>query len=347
MPVPLAPLRATAGAVIVAVALLVPTAAGAESGTEIGDARTIVSIVKADFDKEERELTIGDVVRQDEVIEVSDDGRGEFRLNDDTKLALGPGARMVLDKFVYDSDKKTGSIILDLTKGAFRFITGVASKPTYLIRTPNAAITVRGTIFDVYVLPDDSAWLLLHEGGVEVTSSKNVCHVLDRPGQLIQVDSGGEVSKPLNWKDMPGRDAADFDVAFPFVADMPPQIEPVPPTTRSAVVDAALPDADPKVCANASKPKPKTQKADDDRPKKKKKKTKRQASNDDDNYDPPPRKTVKRTPKYEEPAEDYGNGGARGMDIIIRGGGGFPGGYGGRPGGYGGGGGGGYGGKPH
>jgi len=337
LPALLLSLRAAAGAVIVAVALLAPIAAGAESGTEIGDARTIISIVKADFDKEERELTIGDIVRQDEVIEVSEDGRGEFRLNDDTKLALGPGARMVLDKFVYDSDKKTGSIILDLTKGAFRFITGVASKPTYLIRTPNAAITVRGTIFDMYVLPDDSAWLLLHEGAVEVTSQKNVCHVLDRPGQLIQVDSGGGVSKPLNWKDMPGRDAADFDVAFPFVADMPPQIEPVPSTTRSAVVDAAFPEAEPKACANASKPKPKIQKADDDKPKKKKKK---QASND--NYDPPPRKTVKRTPKYEEPAEDYGSGGARGMDIIIRGGGGFPGG--GR--GYGGGG-GGYGGKPH
>ena len=327
---PLPSWRATAGAIVAAVVLLAPLAAAAESGTEIGDARTIVSIVKADFDKEERELTIGDIVRQDEVIEVSQDGRGEFRLNDDTKLALGPGARMVLDKFVYDSDKKTGSIILDLTKGAFRFITGVASKPTYLIRTPNAAITVRGTIFDVYVLPDDSAWLLLHEGGVEVTSAKNVCHVLDRPGQLIQIDSGGSVSKPLNWKDMPGRDAADFDVAFPFVADTPPQIEPVPPTTRSAVVDAAFPEAEPKDCANASKPKPKTQKADDDTPKKKKK---RQASNDDNNYDPPPRKTVKRTPKYEEPDDDYGAGGARGMDIIIRGGGGF----GGRPGGYGGG----------
>ena len=340
---PLPSWRATAGATVAAVVLLAPLAAAAESGTEIGDARTIVSIVKADFDKEERELTIGDIVRQDEVIEVSQDGRGEFRLNDDTKLALGPGARMVLDKFVYDSDKKTGSIILDLTKGAFRFITGVASKPTYLIRTPNAAITVRGTIFDVYVLPDDSAWLLLHEGAVEVTSQKNVCHVLDRAGQLIQIDSGGSVSKPLNWKDMPGRDAADFDVAFPFVADTPPQIEPVPTTTRSAVVDAAFPDAEPKDCANASKPKPKTQKADDDTPKKKKK---RQASNDDNNYDPPPRKTVKRTPKYEEPDDDYGAGGARGMDIIIRGGGGF----GGRPGGYGGGGGGhgdggGYGGK--
>src|SRR5688572_9705544 len=154
---PLPRLRATAGALAAGLALLSPFAATAETGAEIGDARTIVSIVKADFDKEERELTIGDVVRQDEVIEVSDDGKGEFRLNDDTKLALGPGSRMVLDKFVYDSDKKAGSIVLDLTKGAFRFITGVASKPTYLIRTPNASITVRGTIFDTYILPDSSA----------------------------------------------------------------------------------------------------------------------------------------------------------------------------------------------
>ncbi len=246
-----------------AIALLAVGAAHAESGTEIGDARTIVSIVKADFDKEERELTIGDVVRQDEVIEVSDDGRGEFRLNDDTKLALGPGARMVLDKFVYDSDKKAGSIVLDLTKGAFRFITGIAAKPTYLIRTPNASITVRGTIFDAFVLPDDSAWLLLHEGAIEVTSAKNECHVLDRPGQLIQIDGSGTVSKPVNWRDMPDRDAADFDVAFPFVGEAP-QIEPMPTTTRDGVVDASFPEAEAKPCTNTAKPK--TQKADSDKP---------------------------------------------------------------------------------
>lgn len=65
---------------------------GAESGDSIGDARTIVSVVKADFEKEERSLTVGDSVRQNEIIEVSLDGKGEFRLNDDTKLALGPVA---------------------------------------------------------------------------------------------------------------------------------------------------------------------------------------------------------------------------------------------------------------
>jgi hypothetical protein len=101
---------------------LAALSARAASGDSIGDARTIVSVVKADFEKQERDLVVGDNVHQNEVIEVSADGRGEFRLNDDTKLALGPGSRLVLDKFVYDSDKKAGSIVLDLTKGAFRFI---------------------------------------------------------------------------------------------------------------------------------------------------------------------------------------------------------------------------------
>ncbi len=317
-------------------ALVVVAPAHAESGTEIGDARTIVSVVKADFDEEVRELTIGDIVRQDEVIEVADDGRGEFRLLDDTKLALGPGSRMVLDRFVYDSDRKAGTVILDLAKGAFRFITGVATKPTYQIRTPNASITVRGTIFDAYVLPDDSAWLLLHEGAIEVTSKKNVCHVLDQPGQLIQVDSEGTVSRPLNWSQVQGRDAADFDIAFPFVGEHP-QIDPIPPTTRAEVIEAAYPEAEPKKCANAVSP-PKSRKADKPKPPKKRQ-TKSQK----------PSKSAKRKTTYQAD-DDYG-GGARAMDIIIRGGiggGGYrPGG--GRPsgGGYGGGsrGSGGYGGR--
>lgn len=299
-------------------------AAMAGPGEEIGDARTIVSLVTADFEQEARELTVGDLVHQDEVIEVSNDGRGEFRLNDDTRLALGPGARMVLDKFVYDSDRKSGSIVLDLAKGAFRFITGVASKPTYLIRTPNASITVRGTIFDLYILPDNSSWLLLHEGAVEVTGSKNVCYVLDRMAQLVRIDSDGAVSPPVNWKDMPGRDAASFEAAFPFVVKAP-QIEPVPPTTRENVEAAAYPETEPKSCSKAAPPK--TRKVDSDDKPKPRKKT-RKASNDD----PPPRS---RPPKRYDPPDDndgWGNG-ARRMDIIIRGGGG--GGY--RPGGYGGG----------
>jgi hypothetical protein len=226
----------------------------AASGDRIGDAVVITNIVMADFAEKERKLAHGDDVHQDEIIEVNTDAQGEFKLDDDTKLALGPGSRLVLDKFVYDSDKKTGSIILNMAKGAFRFITGVAAKPTYVINTPNASITVRGTIFDVYVLPDKSVWVLLHEGALEATGTKkNVCRVLDQPGQMVHIGSDGTVDGPFNWSKLPDSNAVAFDTAFPFVINTP-TIDPNPLLTRAQIIEAAFPDVPAKPCVNAHSP---------------------------------------------------------------------------------------------
>ncbi len=306
---------AAATAIVCAGLLLDARSAQAASGDPIGDARTIVSVVKADFEKQERDLSVGDNVRQNEVIEVSGDGRGEFRLNDDTKLALGPGSRLVLDKFVYDSDKKAGTIVLDLTKGAFRFITGVASKPTYVIKTPNASITVRGTIFDLFILPDQTVWLLLHQGAIEVTAAKSVCHVLDQPGQLMRVTSTGSVGVPVNWKDLPGHDAMPFDTAFPFVAKAP-QFDPVPVMERAVIVDGSFPDVPLKTCSNPGAPK--IQKTDDDGAKPKK----RKASNDDESAPSTPTrvKTGRRSKSDDGDDASGGPNGIGGIGIIIGGG---------------------------
>ena len=235
---------------------------------------------------------------------------------------------MVLDKFVYDSDKKTGSIILDLTKGAFRFITGVASKPTYLIRTPNASITVRGTIFDMYVLPDDDrlAAAARRRDRGDLRQDR-----LPRSRPAGPADPGrqrrrGEQADQLEGHAGPRRRRFRHRISVRRrdAADRAPSDD----DARCRHRGASFPDADPKACANEAKPKTRKAEDDDDKPTKKKKK--RQASNDDDNYTPPARK--KRKPEYEK--EDDNGGGASGMDIIIRGGGGFGGG---RPGGYGGG----------
>lgn len=272
--------------------------ARAASGDRIGDAVAITNTVMADFDKDRRKLAAGDDVRQDEIIEVSADAQGELKLDDDTKLALGAGARLVLDKFVYDSDKKTGSIILNLAKGTFRFITGIAAKPTYVINTPNASITVRGTIFDIFVLEDKSVWLLLHEGAVEVTGAKNICQVLDQPGRLMSISSSGRVGPPVDWSKLSGSKNVPFDTAFPFVAKAP-QIDPTPILTRAAIIDGSQADAAPKTCVNPH-PRTKIRKADDgsggsgDKPKIKK----TQRSNKDDASETPKRtKTAKRRPE--------------------------------------------------
>jgi hypothetical protein len=225
----------------------------AASGDRIGDAVVITNLVMADFSDKQRKLLKGDDVRQDETIEVNTDAQGEFRLDDDTKLALGPGSRLVLDKFVYDSDKKAGSIIVNFAKGAFRFITGVAAKPTYVINTPNASITVRGTIFDTYILPDHSTWLLLHEGAIEATGKKNVCRVLDVPGQMIRISPDGEVGKPQNWSQLPDKNSVAFDTAFPFVINMP-AVDPTQRLTRAEIVNAAFPPSPDQTCVNPHAP---------------------------------------------------------------------------------------------
>jgi FecR protein len=297
----------------------------AASGERIGDAVVITNIVMADFAKEERKLARGDNVRQDEIIEVNTDAQGEFKLDDDTKLALGPGSRLVLDKFVYDSDKKTGSIIMNMAKGAFRFVTGVATKPTYVINTPNASITVRGTIFDTYVLPDKSVWILLHEGAIEATGKNNVCRVLDRPGQMMRIGPDGAVAGPFNWTKLPDNTAVAFETAFPFVINAP-TIDPNPLLTRSQVTEANFADEPDQKCLNPHpqiipSPPIKTKKAQ--APKK----------------TPPKKKVATRKPKggdggYGDDCPDC----VTGMGVVIGGGmGGFGGG--GNRGGYGGGGG--------
>lgn len=285
--------------------------AQAASGDRIGESVVITNVVMADFAEQQRQLAKGDDVRQDETIEVNTDAQGEFRLDDETKLALGPGSRLVLDKFVYDSDKKVGSIVINMMKGAFRFITGAAAKTTYVINTPNASITVRGTIFDVYILPDRSAWVLLHEGSVEATGKRNVCHVLDQPGQLIRISGDGTVNKPVNWTELPDNAIVAFDTAFPFVVNAP-AIDPNPMLTRAMIVDAAFPASEEKACLNPH-PRFGVKKAGSDPrrtapPAKKRKVVQKPAK---------PKRTASR-PKNDD--DDWGNG-VRGIDIVIGGGG--------------------------
>jgi len=223
--------------------LLSGTQAFAAPGEAIGSAVRIVNLVTAEYETDFRRLAIGDDVHQDELIEVSTVGRGELWLRDDTKLALGPGSQLLLDEFVYNPDIAGGAIVLNLIKGTFRFITGIAAKPAYVIRTPTASITVRGTIFDVYV-PDNSSsssWLLLIEGAIEVCNEEGECRVHDEPGKLIRITPAGDVGNPVKWANLPKNQAAPFESAFPFVV-APPFIDPDPIFTPEIIIRGNFPE---------------------------------------------------------------------------------------------------------
>lgn len=270
------------------VLLLSASSLQAASQQPIGSALVVVNLVTAAFNRDTRTLQSGDRVHQDELIEVGLDASSELELDDETKLALGPGAQLMLDKFVYDPAKTKGSIVLDLVKGSFRFITGVAEKPTYVIKTPAAAITVRGTVFDVYVEDDGQSWLLLLEGAIQVCNLRGQCRDLTEPGKLIRITDDGNVGPPSRWASLSGKDGVPFDNAFPFVGKAP-SIDPTPSLTRDVILLGKLPEADPpKTRTETTKP---TKKRAERTPSKVKEKTKpkkktrtaKKRSSDDDN----------------------------------------------------------------
>lgn len=212
----------------------------AAPGEDIGAALRIVNLVTAEYETDQRRLATGDNVRQDELIEVGTDGTGEIRLRDNTQLALGPGSRLLLDEFIYNPDISGGAIVLNLVKGAFRFVTGIAVKPAYVIRTPSASITVRGTIFDVYVQASGVSWLLLIEGAIEVCNARGDCGLHDEPGKLIRITPDGDVGNPIKWASLQ-KDGQPFDAAFPFVV-RPPSFESDPVFTPEDIVGGDVPD---------------------------------------------------------------------------------------------------------
>ena len=144
-------------------------------------------------------LKVGDGVFQDQVVETAVKSTAQLLFRDETALTVGPGSRVVLDKFIYNPASKTGDIVLNATKGAFRFVSGAATSSSYKITTPVATIGVRGTIFDYFINALGELILVLVEGEVEVCPTGRECMILSNPGQYVLVKADGSIGGPYSW----------------------------------------------------------------------------------------------------------------------------------------------------
>ena len=91
-----------------------------------------------------RSLAAGSAVHSNELIRSGEDSVANLVFIDQTKLSVGPKSEVRLDKFVYDPNKGTGSIAIEASRGAFRFVTGSQNKGDYNVKTPYGTLGVRG-----------------------------------------------------------------------------------------------------------------------------------------------------------------------------------------------------------
>ncbi len=96
-------------------------------------------------------LSAGSELYANETVRTGNRGQADLVLLDNTNLTVGPTSEVLLDKFVYDRTGSSGSVVLQTTRGAFRFVTGSQDHRAYQINTPYGSLGVRGTTVEVVV----------------------------------------------------------------------------------------------------------------------------------------------------------------------------------------------------
>jgi len=122
---------------------------------------------------------------------------------------------MTLDRFVYDPAGGTAELKLGVV-GAFRFITGQASKlasADIAVTTPVATVGIRGTDFWGGPIDDQALGVLLIDGAVSVSNAAGE-QILDTPGQGTNIISPGDAPGPVTFWPQDKADRAFATVTF-------------------------------------------------------------------------------------------------------------------------------------
>ena len=165
---------------------LVPQAVAARD--QIGIAATVKNNV-TQVEPQVSKIQPGDDIIRDEVVRTLLDSGAKFVLKDSTNLILGPNSTLKLDRAVFAGEKGVGDIAVNLTVGAFRFITGNLAKESYVINTPLATLGIRGTTLDFLVQRLKNT-VVLKEGQAHVCAAGN-CIELTKVGDTAVVTSSG------------------------------------------------------------------------------------------------------------------------------------------------------------
>jgi hypothetical protein len=145
----------------------------------IGVAASITPSAEAGSGTAFQTLATGSELRANETVRTGDVGKADLVFVDRTNLSVGPTSEVKLDKFVYDPVGTKGKVVIQATRGAFRFATGTQDHSAYQLNTPYGSLGVRGTAFTCEVKPKGQKQQIagcdikctVESGAVEATTS--------------------------------------------------------------------------------------------------------------------------------------------------------------------------------
>ncbi|MCW5733045.1 MAG: FecR domain-containing protein [Enhydrobacter sp.] len=173
--------------------------------------------------EQERVLRVGIDLQAGELVRTGAEDRAHLLFLDGTALTVGPQARLTLDHFVYDNDRRLGALSLSAAQGIFRMVGGRISKTVPItVNTPSGVIGIRGGIMLFKVEPTETTATLLFGYKLTITSQGQTQTVLS-PGWQVSTIAGqlptapvvaprGAFSEQIRMLEGPGRRPADGTV---------------------------------------------------------------------------------------------------------------------------------------
>lgn len=177
---------------------------------DIGSVSELTGLVVIKRGKESITVSKGTVIVTNDKIEAKN-GKLKIIFKDDTTVSVAEHSSLVIDDFVYDPNSKKGKLGIRATGGTVRYVSGaIAKDPKNVnIKTPTAAIAVRGTDFVMSVNEIGSSMIILMpscekgefggatcvSGKIDVQTEQGII-IMDKPYQATFVETASAPPSP-------------------------------------------------------------------------------------------------------------------------------------------------------
>jgi hypothetical protein len=114
----------------------------AQQGT-VGNVTAAKNSVQSVVGAHTGSISGGTKVYTNELLRTGESSSADLRILNDSTSTFGPLSEARLGKFVYDPGE-SGALVIEATKGSFRFVTGKEGEKAYQIKTPYGTVDIRG-----------------------------------------------------------------------------------------------------------------------------------------------------------------------------------------------------------
>ncbi|WP_141702071.1 FecR family protein [Methyloceanibacter stevinii] len=151
-----------------------------------------------------KEIRIGKSIFYNERISTDANGVVQVLLVDGSTFTVGKNSNVVIDKFVYDPNKKTGEIVTSFSKGSMRFIGGKISKNPggVTVNTPDGSLAIRGGMAQGAITSRGTIFSFLFGNEMVFKSKSGKVYTVYQPGYTLDLSSGVPTIRPTTAEDI-------------------------------------------------------------------------------------------------------------------------------------------------